>query len=182
MRLSALLAFVPVVALAGTPTTIAPATKTGTTTTQTLTAVAELQPRSGSTTTGSVTFTQTGDSVKVHIELKGATPGNHAVHIHEKGDCSAPDASSAGSHFNPMGHMHGDATSAEHHPGDFGNLTVGSEGTGVKDLTVSGFTLAAGQQMSVGNLAVIVHEKPDDFSQPTGNAGARQACGVILVK
>jgi Cu-Zn family superoxide dismutase len=78
--------------------------------------------------------------------------------------------------------MHGDATSAEHHPGDFGNLTVGSEGTGVKDLTVSGLTLAAGQQMSVGNLSVIVHEKQDDFSQPTGNAGARQACGIILVK
>ena len=145
-------------------------------------ATATLQSRSNSTVTGLVTFTQTGTEMKVHIEVKGATAGNHAVHIHEKGDCSAADASSAGSHFNPEAKAHGDMTMPMHHPGDFGNLTVGSEGTGVKDLTTTGITFTAGQLLTITNLSVIVHEKPDDFSQPTGNAGGRQACGVITLQ
>lgn len=161
-------------AWAGPPPANAPATTT--------TATAALVAKSGSAVTGTVTFAQTGADVKVRIEVKGATPGNHAVHIHEKGDCSAADATSAGGHFNPEAKAHGDVTMTTRHPGDFGNLTVGSEGTGVKEITVSSFTLAAGQALSVPGLSVIVHEKPDDFSQPTGNAGARQACGVIAVQ
>lgn len=145
-------------------------------------ATATLVSKSGSTVTGLVTFSQVGTEVKVKIEVKGATPGNHAVHIHEKGDCSAADAASAGGHFNPMGHQHGDSSSPQRHPGDFGNVSVGSEGTGVKEITTSSFTLASGQPLSVGNLSVIVHEKADDFSQPTGNAGGRQACGIITLQ
>ncbi len=147
-----------------------------------LVAVATLEPRSGSTVTGTVTFLQKKDTVKVVIKLAGATPGDHAVHIHEKGDCSAPDATSAGSHFNPMQMEHGDHAAAMHHPGDFGNVTVKAEGIGAKSLTTTGFTLAPGQPLSVNALAVIVHEKADDFSQPTGNAGGRQACGVITMQ
>lgn len=147
-----------------------------------LVATATLEPRSGSTVTGTVTFLQKKENVKVVIQLAGATPGDHAVHIHEKGDCSAPDATSAGSHFNPEHKDHGDMMSAMHHPGDFGNVTIGADGTGTKSFTTQAFTLAPGQLLSVNALSVIVHEKVDDFSQPTGNAGARQACGVITLK
>ncbi|MFZ5478129.1 MAG: superoxide dismutase family protein, partial [Myxococcota bacterium] len=143
-------------------------------------AVAKLEARSGSTVTGTVTLTEAGDAVKVRIELAGATPGDHAVHVHEKGDCSAPDGSSAGSHFNPGGHAHGAPDAGEHHPGDFGNVTVGPDGTGTKELETSAFKLA-GEGVVVSGLAIIVHEKPDDFSQPTGNAGGRQACGIIAM-
>jgi len=141
-------------------------------------ATATLESRSTSTVTGTVTFTPSAVGVNVVIDLAGATPGDHAVHIHEKGDCSAPDATSAGSHFNPAAMAHGDHDAAVHHPGDFGNVTVGADGKGHKELTTTSITLGDGVTKVVG-LAVIVHEKPDDFSQPTGNAGGRQACGVI---
>lgn len=141
-------------------------------------AAAALESRSGSTVTGTVAFKQDSPMVHVVIDLAGATPGNHAVHIHEKGDCSAPDAASAGSHFNPMKMDHGDMGAAHHHPGDFGNVTVGADGKGHKEFDTDSFTLMGGD-LNVTGLAVIVHEKPDDFGQPTGNAGGRQACGVI---
>lgn len=137
-------------------------------------AAATLEARSGSTVSGTVNLSQSGKDVKVVIDLIGATPGEHAVHIHEKGDCSAPDASSAGSHYNPAGVAHGDAMGTMHHPGDFGNVVVGADGKGHKELTTTSFGLG-----EVVGLAVIVHEKKDDFSQPVGNAGGRQACGVI---
>ena len=150
----------------------------------TASAEAQLEPRSGSTVSGRVTFQESSalpaPSVDVVIEVSGATPGEHGVHVHEKGDCSAPDAASAGGHFNPMGHPHGDATSAEHHPGDLGNLTVGPDGTGRKALAVSTIRLVEGPT-AVAGLSVIVHALGDDFSGPSGNAGARQACGVIAL-
>jgi Cu-Zn family superoxide dismutase len=140
---------------------------------------APLESRSGSTVTGSVVLEDAGGgTVRVTIRLAGATPGDHAVHVHANGDCSAPDAASAGPHFNPSNHAHGDHTSAEKHPGDFGNVTVGADGTGSKTLELTSLTLREGPVAAAGH-AVIVHEKPDDFSQPTGNAGGRQACGVL---
>lgn len=143
------------------------------------TAVATLEARSGSTVTGTVSFfADPGAPIHVVITVRGAAPGKHAVHIHEKGDCSAADASSAGSHFNPEKKAHGDHGSPEHHPGDFGNIEVGPDGTGHLELDSSSFTIAPGP-LSARGLAVIVHEKPDDFGQPTGNAGGRQACGII---
>ena len=154
--------------------------------------VAPLEARSGSTVSGTVTFREfpnphaghdgaPATEVRVLIEVRGATPGDHAVHVHEKGDCSATDGSSAGGHFNPEGRPHGDHAAAEKHPGDFGNLTVGADGTGRKELVVSSLTLGDGP-LSVAGRGVIVHEKPDDFGQPTGNAGGRQACGVIALQ
>ncbi len=141
-------------------------------------ALAALESRSGSTVTGTVAFKQDGPMVHVTIDLAAATPGDHAVHIHEKGDCSAPDAASAGSHFNPKKMDHGDVATAHHHPGDFGNVTVAADGKGHKEFDTDSFTLMGGE-LNVTGLAIIVHEKPDDFGQPTGNAGGRQACGVI---
>jgi superoxide dismutase, Cu-Zn family len=142
-------------------------------------ATAMLESKSGSKVTGTVMFEKKGEEgVKVTIDIAGATPGDHAVHVHEKGDCSSPDGESAGSHFNPAGVEHGNHDSKVHHPGDFGNVTVGADGKGHKELTTKDISLDAGANRVVG-LAVIVHEKKDDFSQPTGNAGGRQACGVI---
>src|SRR5687768_1057550 len=142
-------------------------------------AIAVLHPASGSKVTGTVTFTKTGDTVQVVADITGLTPGKHAFHIHEFGDCSAPDAASAGSHFNPTKTPHGAPDAAEHHVGDFGNLEADSGGKAHLELK-SNMLKFSGENSILGH-AVIVHEKVDDFSQPVGNAGGRVACGVIGV-
>ena len=112
------------------------------------------------------------------VHVTGLTDGDHGFHIHEKGDFSAPDASSAGAHFNPTNAAHGGPAAPVHHAGDFGNL--GSKG-GIAhlQLDVAGISLGTGPSSIMGR-AVVVHEKADDFTtQPTGNAGARVGCGVI---
>ena len=140
-------------------------------------AIAVLQPASGSKVTGTVTFTKTGDTVQVVADITGLTPGKHAFHIHEFGDCSAPDAASAGSHFNPTKQPHGAPDSPQHHAGDFGNLEADSSGKAHLELK-SNMLKFSGESSILGH-AVIVHEKVDDWSQPVGNAGGRVACGVI---
>ncbi len=142
-------------------------------------AIAVLQSASGSKVTGTITFTKTGDTVQVVADVTGLAPGKHGFHIHEFGDCSAADAASAGSHFNPMKKPHGAPDAAEHHAGDLGNLEADSSGKAHLELKDSMLKLS-GENSIVGR-AVIVHEKVDDWSQPTGNAGGRQACGVIGV-
>jgi Cu-Zn family superoxide dismutase len=142
-------------------------------------ATAAIEARSGSSLSGTADFVQHGGKLMITVSLKGAPPGPHAVHIHEKGDCSAPDASSAGPHFNPGGHQHGAPDAAQHHAGDLGNITIGEDGTGT--LMVHSEDLAmAGDPNGVVGRAIIIHEKPDDFvTQPTGNSGGRIGCGVI---
>lgn len=143
-----------------------------------LIARAVIEGRSGSKLSGEAVFTEAGGQVTVLVKVKGAPPGLHAVHIHEKGDCSAPDASSAGTHFNPEGHKHGAPDAAEHHAGDFGNMEVKADGAGELTLATKRLTVAAGAN-SVNGRSIIIHEKPDDFSQPVGNAGGRLGCGEI---
>jgi len=141
-------------------------------------ASATIEGRSGSSLTGTAEFMVHGGQMMVTVSVKGATPGVHAVHIHEKGDCSAPDATSAGAHFNPGGHQHGSPDSKERHAGDFGNMTVAADGTG--SLMVHTDMLTMEGPNSVVGRAIIIHEKEDDFvTQPTGNAGGRIGCGVI---
>jgi Cu-Zn family superoxide dismutase len=142
-------------------------------------AIAVLHPASGSQVMGTVTFTKTGDTVQVVADITGLTPGKHAFHIHEFGDCSAADASSAGSHFNPMKKPHGAPDSPERHAGDMGNLEADSSGKAHLELKDSMLKLSG--ENSILGRGVIVHEKVDDWSQPVGNAGGRQACGVIGV-
>lgn len=140
---------------------------------------AQLDARSGSTTTGKATFKEKNGQVKVTVEIRGATPGTHGIHLHENGDCSAPDATSAGAHFNPHQTMHGAPVSDPHHAGDFGNIIVGANGKGKLTLTMKGLTVASGAQSVVGR-SLVVHAAPDDLqTQPSGNSGARIACGVI---
>lgn len=144
-------------------------------------AVAVLHPASGSKVQGIVRFVQDGNRVRVSGELQGLNPGQkHAMHIHEFGDCSAPDATSAGSHYNPEGHPHGLPNGGQRHAGDFGNVQADNQGRARIELTVENISIL-GARNPVAGRALIVHAKPDDGSQPTGNAGDRLACGVIGV-
>jgi Cu-Zn family superoxide dismutase len=140
-------------------------------------AVANLQPSSGSQVKGTVTFTKMGDDVQVVADVENLKPGKHGFHIHEKGDCSAPDASSAGAHFNPTHQHHGGPDSVERHAGDFGNITADASGKGHLDW--KGKLKFSGAESIIGK-SVIVHEKEDDLkTDPSGNSGTRIACGVI---
>ncbi len=146
------------------------------------TAKAMMDPASGSQVKGEATFTAEGEgSVRFELTVENLTPGEHAVHLHEKGDCSAEDASSAGGHWNPTMKPHGkrgDGTS--YHKGDVGNMTVGADGKGTMSLTVEGWSIGGADSTNVVGKSVIIHEKADDFtSQPSGNAGGRVSCGVI---
>ncbi len=146
------------------------------------TAIAVINPASGSNVHGVVKFVQTGDSVKVLADLEGLTPGaQHGFHIHEFGDCSAADAASAGSHYDAAGTMHhGRPDDAVKHSGDLGNLAADASGKTHHEITVSGISISGGQAPILGR-GVIVHAKADDFGQPVGNAGGRIGCGVVGV-
>ncbi len=142
-------------------------------------ATAAIEARSGSGLSGTATFTEKDGGVELVVDVTGAPPGPHAVHLHEKGDCSAPDATSAGGHFNPDGSPHGAPDAEHHHAGDFGNMTVGEDGKGHLAITTSRLTVKAGPTSVLGH-AIIVHAAADDLTtQPTGNAGGRIGCGVV---
>ena len=144
-------------------------------------AKAELAPtvKSKSKVKGTIEFKEVDGGVEVTANVEGLKAGDHAYHVHEKGDCSAPDAESAGGHFNANNHKHGAPDADERHEGDFGNLTAGKDGKATKTFVMKGITLAEGPT-SIAGRGFIVHEKADDFkTQPTGNAGGRIACGVI---
>ena len=145
-------------------------------------AEAVMAPTKGNTAAGTVTFAQEGQTVLIKGAFSGLTPGAHGFHIHDKGDCSAPDGTSAGGHFNPTGAHHGDPAKADHHLGDLPMLTAGADGMAKFEARMSGLSLTEGP----GNIlsrGLIVHASPDDFTtQPTGNSGARVACGVITPK
>jgi len=141
-------------------------------------AVAVLQPVEGSGVHGIVTFTKVDGGIKIIADVEGLTPGKHGFHIHEYGDCRALDALSAGGHFNPDHMPHGAPTDRERHAGDLRNLVADAEGKAHYEATDK-LVSFSGTHSIIG-LAVIVHAGEDDFvTQPTGNAGARVACGVI---
>lgn len=141
-------------------------------------ATCTLESKSGSKVTGTVTFTKVGNAVQVIADISGLTPGKHGFHIHEKGDCSAADASSAGAHFNPGAHKHGGANAGERHEGDLGNIEADASGKAHLDWKSTDMTLS-GPNSVIGK-SVVVHEKEDDLkTDPSGNSGARQACGAI---
>lgn len=140
-------------------------------------AVAKLEPKSGSQVTGTVTFVKSGDAVQVVADVQNLKPGKHGFHIHEKGDCSAADAASAGGHFNPTHQHHGGPMTAEHHTGDLGNIEA--DASGKAHLDWKGKMNLSGEDSIIGK-SVVVHEKEDDLkTDPAGNSGARVACGVI---
>src|SRR5690606_9351713 len=144
-------------------------------------AEAELAPTAGSAAHGTVEFTAAeGGGVEIVARIEGMPPGTYGIHIHEVGDCSASDASSAGDHFSPSDDPHGGPYDPAHerHAGDLGNITVDASGEGRKALTVDELRLD-GEYGVVGK-AVIVHDGEDDLtSQPPGESGDPVACGVI---
>jgi Cu-Zn family superoxide dismutase len=143
-------------------------------------AIAVVYPAKDKTVKGVITFTQTEKGVKVVAHFEGLTPGKHGFHVHEFGNCSAPDATSAGGHFNPTQMAHGGPTDAARHSGDLGNIVADDKG--VADLEWFDPMMQLSGPQSIIGRAVIVHAKEDDLkTQPTGNAGAREACGVIGV-
>lgn len=143
-------------------------------------ATAQLKPLGKNKTLGEVTFEQTGGKVRVVANVQGLAPGKqHGFHIHEVGDCSSPDGMSAKGHFNPFGKPHGNPSSGERHAGDMPALTAGKNGRASLQADLDTISIGSGPGNIVGR-AVIVHADPDDYkTQPTGNAGARLACGVI---
>ena len=146
-------------------------------------ATVQLSPTQGNTAAGTVTFAEMKDgTVHVVADLSGLAPGpQHAMHVHEKGDCSAPDGSSAGSHYNPEQHGHGLPPADPRHAGDLGNVTADAKGSAHYEITVTNITVK-GTKNPIDGRAVIVHAKPDDGGQPVGNAGGRVACGVIVAR
>lgn len=143
-------------------------------------ATAQLKPTKGNKTFGEATFEQLNGKVRVTVFVSGLKPGQeHGLHIHEVGDCSAPDAMSAKGHFDPLGKPHGHPKSTQRHAGDLPALKANKAGRAkvVADMDI--ITVAPGPTSIVGR-GLIVHAGPDDYkTQPTGNAGARLACGVI---
>jgi Cu-Zn family superoxide dismutase len=141
-------------------------------------AAAKLEPASGSQVRGTVDFYQDAGGIRVDALITGLSPGMHGFHLHEKGDCSAPDAASAGGHFNPTAASHGGPDSPLRHLGDFGNLEADPSGNAhyskvFPDLSFEG-------PNSIIDKAVIIHGNADDLkSQPAGNSGPRVACGVV---
>ncbi len=130
--------------------------------------------------TGTATFTELRDGVRVVVEVSGIPPGKHGVHVHEKGDCSAPDAKSAGEHFSPDGHPHPLPPQEPRHISDFGNVEVDDDGNGRLEIVAPHANLREGDRRSFRGRAIVVHGKPDDGSQPSGNSGPRIGCGEIL--
>jgi Cu-Zn family superoxide dismutase len=140
--------------------------------------VAQLEPTQGNNVRGTVTFLDEGGKVRVTADITGLSPGEHGFHIHENGDCSAPDASSAGGHFNPANQPHAARDAEARHIGDLGNLSADSNGRAKMDFVDPKLTLS-GPHSIVGR-AVVVHAGRDDLkSQPSGDSGARVACGTV---
>lgn len=143
-------------------------------------AVALLQPRSGSNVSGNIKFTQIGDVVRITGEITGHGKGPKGIHIHEKGDCSDDKGMSTGGHFNPTGHKHGGPYSPVKHSGDLGNVVFNAQGVAKVNFTVGDISVSRDRADGIIGRAVIVHAAADDFkTDPTGNAGGRVACGVI---
>jgi len=142
--------------------------------------IAVLHPTKGNSVSGIVKFEAVEGGVHIIADLTGLTPGKHGFHIHEFGDCSSDDGSSAGGHFNPNGMPHSMPASEQRHVGDLGNIEADKDGKAHLDYVDSMISFS-GKNSIVGR-GVIVHEKEDDLkTQPTGAAGARVACGVIGV-
>jgi Cu-Zn family superoxide dismutase len=138
--------------------------------------------KSDSNVTGTAVFSEKNGLVTFTANIKGLSPGEHAIHIHEKSDCSAADASSAGGHWNPTFKKHGKWGVGEYHKGDIGNFTADANGNGSITMTTDEWCIGCGDETKdILGKGLIVHKEKDDFtSQPAGNAGARQACSAII--
>lgn len=145
---------------------------------------AALRARNHSQVQGEVSLEQQNNQVNLKIEISGLKPNStHGLHIHENGDCTDVEAMSAGGHFNPEGHQHGDLKEEQSHAGDLGNLTADQSGVIKAEVMSDKFSLNEGEKLSVINRSIVIHERADDLeSSPSGASGKRIACGVIMEK
>ena len=142
-----------------------------------------LEPKSDSNVSGTVTFTEENGFVTMFAEMEGLTEGVHAIHIHEKADCSSPDGKSTGGHWNPTAQPHGKWDAVEgYHKGDIGNFTADDSGKGSITFTTDQWCIGCGDETKdILGKAVIVHAGTDDYiTQPTGDAGGRVSCAGII--
>ena len=140
------------------------------------------EPKSNSNVKGNGTFIEKNGKITFEATFTGLKPGIHAIHIHEKSDCSAADGSSAGGHWNPTFKKHGKLGEGESHKGDIGNFTTNEYGEGTIVITTSEWCIGCGDPAKdIVGKSLIVHQGPDDYiSQPAGNSGARVACSAII--
>lgn len=140
------------------------------------------ESKSNSNVIGTATFKEKNGKVIFVANLSGLNPGIHAIHIHEKSDCSAADGSSAGGHWNPTFKKHGQWGLGEYHKGDIGNFVADKNGNGSITLTTDEWCIGCEDETkNILGKGLIVHQGADDFiSQPSGNAGARVACSAII--
>lgn len=142
-----------------------------------------MEPKSDSNVKGDVTFTQENGKVTMTATFSGLTPGEHAIHLHEKADCTSDDGTSTGGHWNPTHEPHGEWGAAEgFHKGDIGNLVADEEGNATLNFSTDQWCIGCDDEnMNIVGKAVIVHQGVDDFiSQPSGAAGARISCTGII--
>lgn len=146
-------------------------------------ALAVIEGSSGSEMVGKAVFIQKDGVVTLQVTVEKAPSGKHAIHLHERGDCSAPDASSAGPHWNPTGHDHGQWGNSPFHLGDIGNVDVGEDGKGVLTITTDLWSIGDKPANDVDGKSIVVHAGVDDFkTQPTGNSGVRIGCGIVRMQ
>lgn len=142
-----------------------------------------LNPKSGSNAKGNVVFENNGESVSMLLTVSGLEPGEHAIHLHEKSDCSAEDGTSTGGHWNPTGQPHGKWGAAEgYHKGDIGNFTASDNGKATYTFSTDEWCIGCGDETKdILGKGIIIHEGTDDFTtQPTGAAGGRISCGGVI--
>ena len=142
-----------------------------------------LNAKSGSNVTGNAVFRQENGKVNMVAIMSGLEPGTHAIHLHEKADCSSDDGKSTGGHWNPTGQPHGKwGVEAGYHKGDIGNFNADDKGNGTISFTTDEWCIGCGDATKdVIGKAIIVHQGADDFtSQPSGAAGARVSCAGVI--
>jgi Cu-Zn family superoxide dismutase len=147
-----------------------------------LRAHAELKDKDGKIV-GMARLSERPGGVLIRLEAKGLTPGLHAVHVHAVGKCEGPAFTSAGGHFNPLGKKHGQKNPEGAHAGDLPNMQIGKDGSGRFEVTSDGFTLRPGplSVFDADGSALVIHAGTDDYvTDPTGNAGDRAACGLVV--
>jgi Cu-Zn family superoxide dismutase len=114
----------------------------------------------------------------VNVQASGLAPGRYGLHVHSVGACDAPEFKTAGGHWNPTGTKHGFDNPAGPHRGDLPNLTIGADGKGIVDFALA--DAGADGLLDADGAAVVIHAGPDDLkTDPSGDSGARIACGVL---
>lgn len=131
---------------------------------------------------GTAVLTEAEDGVRVNVHVRGLPPGVHGLHVHENGACDPPGFTTAGAHYDPAGRQHGTENPQGPHAGDLPNLTVGADGAGTLETVAKGLSLKSGTSalLKRGGTALVIHAAADDHrTDPSGNSGARIACGVV---